>query len=321
MSTTSMVDSANALTATSELRASFACCAQVARQHGRNFYYGMKLMAEPRRSAMYAVYAWMRAADDLADEPGAEAQKQRQLDAFRRQTAAAVDPHGDIAADGPSAHAAMWPAVADTFRRYRIDHACLAAMIQGQLLDQHKTRYASFAELHDYCYKVASTVGLVCLSVWGAADDATARQLAVDRGLALQLTNILRDLVEDARRDRLYLPTDELRQFGIEPEALLAQLREGQAEPAFDDLMAFQIERARAYYTSSAALESHLDASCRPTCWAMMRIYHRLLEKIAAAPRRVLTQRIKLSTMEKLTIGLRAMMRKSKPRMNADERG
>ncbi len=288
--------------------ASFAYCTQVAREHGRNFYYGMKLMPQPRRDAMYAVYAWMRAADDLADEPGEATAKSAQLDAFRRQTDAALDPHAAVPQGRPSTHEAMWPAVASTFRRYGVDGRHLHSMIDGQLQDQTQRRYADFAALEQYCYSVAGTVGLVCLSIWGAADDAEARRLAVRRGQALQLTNILRDLVEDAHRDRLYLPAEDLAQHGLDDVTVLRMLRDAEPDERFDALLAMEIERARSCYRASAALESHLDAECRPTCWAMMRIYEQLLEKIAADPRRVLRQRVSLSTPAKLAIGLRAVM-------------
>ncbi len=288
--------------------ASFAYCTRVAREHGRNFYYGMKLMPQPRRDAMYAVYAWMRAADDLADEPGEATAKAGMLDAFRQQTDAALDPGAAVPSDGPSPHAAMWPAVAATFRSYRIQGRHLHDMIDGQLRDQTQLRYADFPALENYCYHVAGTVGLVCLSVWGAADDEVARKLAVTRGLSLQLTNILRDLVEDANRNRLYLPADELRQHGLDDVILLRMLTTGQTDARFDALMKQQIVRARDCYIASATLESHLDADCRPTCWAMMRIYEQLLEKIATDPRRVIRQRVSLSTPAKLGIGLRAMM-------------
>lgn len=304
-----------------QLAASFHHCKQVARQRARNFYYGMKLMPEPKRSAMHAIYAWMRAADDLADGPApSEASRTQRIEAFRRTTHAALA--GQTVEDDDAEHAAIWPAVCDVFRTYRIRREHLDAMIDGQLLDQRKTRYAGFAELHDYCYKVASTVGLVCLQVWGNDGQAETFGMAEDRGVALQLTNILRDLVEDAGRDRVYLPADELTRFGFDAESfkafvlggggghIIGRPSGGRGGADFDGLMSFQIERARGHYRRSMPLESRLSAECRPTCWAMVRIYERLLEKIARDPRRVLRGRVRLSSFAKLRIALRATWRR-----------
>jgi phytoene synthase len=179
-------------------------------------------------------------------------------------------------------------------------------MIAGQLLDQSKTRYADFAELHDYCYKVAGTVGVVCLDIWGFGGGEETRGLAIRRGLALQLTNILRDLVEDARRDRLYLPLDELKRCGTDAQGFLSRVRAGQADEVFDAVMRFQVERTARFYAESAALESRIDPTCRATCWSLMRIYRGLFDKIAADPRRVLRQRVRLSSFQKLGIALSA---------------
>ncbi len=281
------------------LNASFLHCQRISRSQAHNFYYGMKLTPEPKRSAMYAIYAWMRKADDLADGTGTLEEKTDRIEAFRRQTHAVVESTGPVPDDDP-----MWPAVRQTIRHFNIPLAYLDDMIAGQLLDQRKDRYETFEELYDYCYKVASVVGLVCITVWGYRGGEATRKMAEHRGIALQLTNILRDIAEDASRGRIYLPAEDLATFHVSPEDL-ARRRTG---PAFDRLMQFQIERARRYYEQSQALEEHLDASCRATSWAMMRIYQRLLEKIAAEPRQVLRRRIRLSRLQKLYIGMRATM-------------
>lgn len=304
------------------LAASFDHCRSITRRRARNFYYGMMLTPQPKRSAMYAIYAWMRAVDDLGDDAGADERKQRQLETFRKQTHAALAGDNAAALDSRVEDAPMWPAVARTLREHRVPAVYLDAMIDGQLLDQRKTRYATFDELSDYCFKVAGVVGLICLQVWGfEGADATAK-LGEQRGIALQLTNILRDLVEDARRDRVYLPADELAKVGFDAESFRQYVTDRAdrrpADPAgsderdrqFDALMAFQVERARGYYERSAALESHVTRACRPTCWAMMRIYERLLCKIARRPRRVLNERVRLSKIEKLLIALRATLRR-----------
>jgi phytoene synthase len=289
-----------------EVLRSMRYCHQVTRERARNFYYGLKLTPEPRRSAGYAIYAFMRACDDLVDmpvdgrsEPPAAEVGLARIEAFRGQMQAVLD--GKALPDGP-----MWPAFRHVLRTYSIAPADLHAMLDGQRCDLVKTRYETFEELYDYCYKVASVVGLVCIRIWGAPSDPAVLKMAEQRGIALQLTNILRDVVEDARRGRVYLPAEELKRFGYDADALIS----GKADEAFDRLMAFQIERAKGYYQMSLGLEPHLDASCRPTSWALMEIYRRLLNKIASNPRRVLTERVRLSSLQKAMIGLRATWRR-----------
>ena len=295
-------------------------CAKLTAAQARNFYYGMMLTPQPRRAAMYAIYAWMRAVDDLADAPASEWDddvKRRHLEAFRRQTHAIVQHDGGWdsspdAAPEPVSFAPMWPAVAAAFCDHHIPIAYLDAMIQGQLLDQEQTRYDSFAQLYEYCYKVASVVGLTCIEVWGYEGGEATRKLAEERGIALQLTNILRDLVEDAQRDRVYLPAEELARFRFDSESFKRYLLKPTADRDgdFNALMAMQIARARSYYDRTAALESHLTKCCRPTCWAMMKIYEQLLCKMEKQPRVVLTRRVKLNKFQKLWIAARAMLRR-----------
>lgn len=284
-------------------------CRAIVREHARNFYYGMKLTPEPKRSAMYAVYAWMRAADDLADDAGTREEKERRLGAFRRYTCEIIEPQAVPLTDD-SSNALIWPAVRRAFVDYKITPEYLHAMIDGQLLDQHQTRYATYAQLDDYCYKVAGVVGLVCISIWGHSGGDDARRFAVVRGSALQLTNILRDIVEDAQRDRVYLPAEELSQFGYAtPEAFREAVLAKNIDDRFDRLMRFQIERARQFYQASAALDGMVEPSCRACSWAIMRIYRGLLDKIEANPRRVLAERVKLSRFAKIMLMLRAMFK------------
>ena len=309
---TSTTTNSPALLATSDdaLAESFAYCRSLTKAQAKNFYYGMMLTPEPKRSAMYAVYAWMRAVDDLADDEGDATNKSDRLETFRRQTNEEL---AGISTNGAGeAFDAMWPAVGETFRRYEVAKQDLDAMIDGQLLDQTALRYETFDQLYDYCYKVASVVGLVCISVWGYEGAEQTRLLAEKRGIALQLTNVLRDLVEDAHRDRVYLPEEDLRQFGFDTESFAAWLKDPglETEGDFDGLMRQQIDRARQFYADSSSLESHLPRNCRPTCWAMMRIYRRLLDKIARSPRRVLRQRVRLSKTQKLSIAFAAMLRR-----------
>jgi phytoene synthase len=295
---------------TPEVLRSFEHCHRVARQRARNFYYGLKLTPEPKRSAVYVIYAFMRACDDLADDQPATTERdpeqvRDQLRAFRQTMQSVLDrgAHEDL----PPGE--IWPAFRYVMHAYDIDAGLMHQMLDGQEMDLTRTRYRSFDELYDYCYKVASVVGLVCIEIWGYDGGAATRKLAEYRGIALQLTNILRDIAEDAQRNRIYLPRDELERFGVAEPDLLAR----QPGPAFDRLMRFQIERAQSYYSMAATLEKHVDAASRPTCWAMMRIYRGLLDRIAADPRRVLQRRIALSPVQKIRIAASACWRKPWP--------
>ncbi|MFW6336995.1 MAG: phytoene/squalene synthase family protein [Phycisphaeraceae bacterium] len=302
--------------ASPSLAASFAHCHAVTRQQAKNFYYGMRLTPEPKRSALYAVYAFMRACDDLVDQPvdreGGEVQaetdaaavaiRRRRVEAFRAEL-------DQVLRGGPMPPGMMWPAFAHVVHTYPVEGKHLHAMLDGQLADLEPTAYRTFDELYDYCYKVASVVGLVCVSVWGDDGDPAVPELAEHRGIALQLTNVLRDVKEDALRGRVYLPREDLDRFGVDPATLRG---EGGSPPAaFVDLMNFELDRARAYYRKSAGLESHLDPACRATCWAMMRIYRRLLDKIAADPTRVLRQRVSLSPPRKAYLAARATWKRT----------
>jgi len=271
-------------------------CRDVARTRARNFFYGMKLTPEPKRSAMYAIYAWMRKADDLADEVGDDEEKARRLEAFRRQTDAVTS--GGAADDDDL----VWPALRQVVTDYDIPVDYLHAMIDGQLLDMRVRRYDTFDQLYDYCYKVASVVGLTCIEVWGYEGGEETRQLAEWRGIAFQLTNILRDVREDAERGRVYLPAETLGvhevnptmfQFGVQPEAVEGVRRVAQ--------------RAADYYERSAPLDARVHPDGRPCLWAMTAIYRGILEKIRNRPACVLAgERVRLSGPAKSWIALRA---------------
>lgn len=292
-------------------RDSTVYCRRVTRKHAQNFYYGLMLTPEPKRSAMYAVYAWMRAADDLADASGPVAPRIKSLEVFRRQTDVAVDPSRPIEAvcdeDPGTPCDPIWPAVRKAVFDFEIPVEYLHAMLRGQQLDQKRNRYETFDELYDYCYHVASVVGLVCVTIWGYQGGQETLKLAEYRGVALQLTNILRDLVEDALRGRVYLPAAELKDFGYDSETFLQTLLARQAGHAFDDLVAQQVGRAQSYYQMSAGLEDRIDRSCRPTSWAMMQIYQQLLLRVLRRPRLVLAGPVRLGRLEKLGIAMRAI--------------
>jgi len=279
------------------IEASKLHCHRVVRKRARNFYYGLRLTPEPKRSALYAVYAWMRRADDLVDEHGSDEEKLERLAAFERQTRAALG-------GGAMPPEPFWPAVAEAVERHAIPLEYLEQMIEGQRIDLRKRRYATFDELYDYCYKVASTVGLACIEIWGYAGEAETRRLAEWRGIAFQLTNILRDVREDAERDRVYLPAEDFDVHALTPSMFLFG-------PQTDAMAGIRrmVQRAGDYYERSAALAERVDPAGRPCLWAMTSIYRGIFAKIQRRPASVLEQsRVRLTSWRKGLIALRASL-------------
>lgn len=292
-------------------------CATITRREARNFYYGLRLLPPRERSALYVVYAWMRVVDDIADADGAsEAERRGRLDRFEARTRAAfgdrwhLEAARAIAAAGPSALSreqsvclALWSAAVEM--RLPIDD--FLAAIEGQRMDLAPRACATFAETELYCDRVASTVGRICLDVWGVrpgADPARARALSTARGIAFQLTNVLRDVREDLARGRCYLPADELAAHGLSAADLVAW-RDGPRCSAF---MEAQCARAARYFDESSALEGLVSPTAVPTLAAMSVIYRRILARIARDPEAALARRVSLSAFEKVSIALRARL-------------
>jgi len=252
----------------------------------------MSLTPEPKRSALFAVYAWMRAADDVADTAtrlgGAE--PAARLAAFRDATDAALG--GAVPADDAKS---FWPAFADAVRTYGIERRWLDEQLAGQADDLGPVDIASFDTLRSYCDQVAGSTGRCCVAVWGHDGDSALPGRVADRGRAMQLTNILRDVSEDAGRGRIYLPRDERERFGCTGAGWMTSA-------GFADLMGFQIERARSFYASSAGLEDHLDPDGRAASWALMEVYRRLLERIAKDPMAVLCTRVSVPRWQKAAV-------------------
>ena len=219
---------------TTLLADSYAYCERLARREAGNFYHAFRLLPRPQRRAMCALYAFMRIADDLSDGPQAPAEKRTLLDDWRHQL--------DQALAGAGTHR-LHPAFAHTVRTYGIPRQYLVDVLDGVCMDLEPVLYDTFADLYRYCYRVASAVGLACIHIWGF-DGADAMKSAEAAGIAFQLTNILRDLAEDAVRGRCYLPREDLERFGCSGE----QLRRGQRDDNFRRLMRFEVERARSYY-------------------------------------------------------------------------
>ncbi len=270
---------------------SYRYCRRVARTRARNFYYSFVLLSPPQRAAMCAVYAFMRYCDDLSDEPGAN---RAAIDRWRGDLEAALQ--GRF-----SAHP-VWPAFHDAVRRFGIPHEYFFEMIDGVASDLEPRRFETFGQLYRYCYQVASVVGLTTTHIFGF-DSPRALPLAEKCGVAFQLTNILRDIREDAENGRIYLPAEDLTRFGVTEQELIA----GQLSGGFLEMMRFQVARARAYYEESRPLLDLVHPSSRRSLWALIAIYSRLLERIEARNYDVFSARVRLPALEKMGIVLRAL--------------
>ncbi len=277
------------------LARSFDFCREVVRTRAGSFSRGMKLVPEPKRSAIYALYAWMRQADDLADEPGEDAAKRTALQQFWLDTQNAMQGHTP---DG-----LLWPAFQDTATRYNLTGPLLRDLIKGQLLDLDQTQYNTFNELYDYCYKVASVVGLLCIEIWGFDGSDTTRKLAEYRGIAFQLTNILRDIREDADRGRIYIPGEFFAGASPTPQSLLAN-----ADSRHVAAVQRVIAKAWEYYEASEPLDQCVDRSGRSCLWAMTEVYKNLLRHISRDPASVLSHPPRVTGARKLVIALEALV-------------
>lgn len=278
---------------------SYRYCRHVARKRAKNFYYSFLLLEKPRRDAMCAIYAFMRKCDDLSDEPATNdrATLQHKIALWRLELDAALRGR-------PAAHP-VWPAFCDTVQRYSIPHRYFHEMIDGILSDVDPREIQTFSELYRYCYHVASVVGLTIIHIFGFSS-SRALLLAEKCGIAFQLTNILRDVREDAAMRRVYLPLEDLKRFDVSTE----QLRLGKETANFRELMRFEAQRARAYYDESAPLIELIEPKSRRSLWALRAIYLRLLAKIEAANYAVLSRRIAVPKLMKIALLLRASVLK-----------
>ena len=277
------------------LEASFAHCRRIAKTRARNFYYSFVLLDAERKDAMCAIYAFMRYSDDLSDETAPPpAERKANMDAWRSALERAL---AGEAQDDPILHA-----FAATVEKYAIPHAYFYDLIEGVASDLEPRRFETEEQLYRYCYQVASVVGLTTIHVFGFSDER-ALPLAEKCGQGFQLTNILRDLSEDAEIGRVYLPDEHIERFGLTREDLL---RGPERDERFLELMAFEWTRADDYYREAAPLLELVDRRSRPALWAMMTIYHGVLLRIRGIQYDVYRTRARLTTWEKLGIVARA---------------
>ncbi len=278
-----------------EVAQSYAECRRVARESASNFYYAFFMLPQAKRDALCALYAFMRLVDDVSDTVGSASDKQRGLARWRAALDAAAA--GDV-----SSHPIL-PAFADTIERFQIPPRYFHDLISGAEMDLTVGEYATFDRLREYCYRVAGTVGLTCLHVFGF-DDPHAPDLAEKLGIAFQLTNIIRDVPKDYEMGRVYLPSGDLAQFGVRPEALAR----GPLTPELRGLLEFETARAWAFYREGVELIPLVHADARAALWALARIYSSLLRRIEARGYDVFSERVRLSAPEKTGILLRARL-------------
>ena len=282
----------------------YAACRAIARREAKNFYYAFIALPLPRRNAICAIYAFMRQADDLADDESLPREERRiRLDSWLKDWRGVCEgPKTEIASADP-----VFIAVRDATERYAIPLGLLDELVAGVTLDLKQAAsdapdtYATFADLYRYCYLVASVVGLVCIRIFGYRD-RRAEKLAEETGIAFQLTNILRDVAEDAERNRVYLPLEDLAAHRVSLDSLLHHA--SGTPPTADEraLLKDIAQRAENFYRSGQALMPLIDRESRPALWVLVSIYHALLKRIERADYDVFSRRASVPMPEKLAI-------------------
>jgi 15-cis-phytoene synthase len=296
----------------SQLAMAYSVCRGIARSAAKNFYYAFVVLPRPKSQSLCAVYAFMRRCDDITDDTTSPVYERRQklvewLDAFHRAASG-------VATDDP-----VLMALADAQRRYDIPTALLDQLAYGTETDVEEedqllceasapiltVRCPTFDDLRRYCYGVASVVGLVCIRIFGYRDKA-AEPLAERCGLAFQLTNIIRDIKEDADMGRIYIPEEDLEKFGIAP----AELKSGSDIAKLRPLLQFEADRAREFYRAADELIPLVDEDSQPALWVLTTIYRRLLDRIAERRYDVFSRKVSLSVREKLVVLGRGLVKR-----------
>ena len=275
-------------TAVTDLELAYEECRQVTRREAKNFYYAFLTLPEARRRAIYVVYTFCRHCDDSVDAERSRDEKLAMLTELRQKLDQTY--HGRVGEP-------VFVGLADVAQQFDIPIGYFQEVLSGVESDLVNSRYQNFEELRQYCYQVASAVGLICLQIFGY-QDARAKDHAVDLGLAMQLTNIVRDVREDLELGRVYLPQEEMSRFGYSDN----ELRAGIINEPFRDLIRFQVQRARQYFQSGFSLLPYLTPRSRACPAVLGQLYSKVLDRIEAVDYDVLHQRISLSRADKLRV-------------------
>jgi 15-cis-phytoene synthase len=300
-----------------DVERAYEACEAITREQAANFYYGIRLLSGERRRAMSAVYAFARRIDDIGDGELPDTERRSLLDEQQRRLGLLAAGSNGEPGDDP-----VMIALADARTRFPLPMDALDELIEGVRMDVERLTYETFDELVLYCRRVAGGIGRACLSIFGlregiSVDARHATVLADELGVALQLTNILRDVREDAGNGRIYLPREDLRRFGLpagdppgSAAGLLGALGRGGGEDgrALDEMVRFEADRAREWFARGMALAPLLDRRSAACLLAMSGIYRRLLERIDAQPRAALAARMSLPAHEKAWVALRGVL-------------
>jgi len=303
--------------APAQLTMAYSVCRGITRTNAKNFYYAFLVLPKRKRESLSAVYAFMRRCDDIADDPALGIEERRNklnawLDALHRVQ------------QGEPSDDPILLALTDTQRRYTIPAGLLDELALGTAMDVDSeagvsegalpltvpvagltVQYQTFEDLKVYCYRVASVVGVVCIHIFGYRDPA-AESLAEQCGLAFQLTNIIRDVKEDAAMGRVYLPQEDLAKFDLSVAELLSA-----PDPArFRPLLAMEADRAREYYKAGEQLSSYISEDSQPALSVLVNIYRKLLEKIAERQYDVFSGKVSLTVSEKLRILAKGLLQR-----------
>ncbi|MCY0877376.1 MAG: presqualene diphosphate synthase HpnD [Firmicutes bacterium] len=268
----------------------YQVCAERVKEAGSSFYYGMRLLPQEKRSAIYAVYAWSRICDDAVDDYlGPEAHRQLlEAEALYQRA------YEEEWRDAPHP---VSVALGDAIRRFHLSRTAFEALVEGMRMDLVPRVYQTFAELEQYCLNVAGSIGTLCVEVFGFTDER-ARELAAKLGVALQLTNIIRDMKEDAERGRCYLPLEDLERHGVTAQEILT----ARPTPGLIQLLTFEAERAKHYYHEAMDLVNLVEADSVRCLRLLYGIYYLLLQKIEAMGFDVWTRRVQVSRRDALKL-------------------
>lgn len=286
-----------------KLRSAYRRCRAETRRAAKNFYWAFITLPRPKRAAIYAVYTLLRRWDDIADSADPLEEKRRALEEQREIILNLYRENVHMCARAHVEDDPVLLAVGDVIERYRIPSDYFLDVLAGVELDLRKRRYRTFEELKEYCYDVASAVGLISLEIFGYRGPV-AREYAIALGIAMQLVNILRDIKEDLERDRIYLPLEELERFGYSEE----ELQQGIINEQFRELMRFQVDRAREYFARGHRLLGYLPLRSRPCPAVLAGLYRHILKRIETRGYDVFNGKITLTPREKLAILLSALL-------------